>query len=124
MLNRSAAQIGYTAAFCEWLQASHTQEPPSPAAKSRTLYLIPAFEEPEQAEEVVEDLFEEIFRRELQTCSPMKACSRTRRTMTFLAAGSPSRVSHSLRTWAEAISARKNDYAEAVNSPPAPVRLA
>jgi hypothetical protein len=70
MLNRSAAQIGYTAAFCEWLQALHTQEPPSPEAKSRTLYLIPAFEQPEEADEVVEDLFEEIFLRELQAWQP------------------------------------------------------
>lgn len=70
MLNRSAAQIRYTAAFCEWLQALRTQEPPSPEGTSRTIYLIPAFEEPEEAEEVVGNLFEELFRLELKAWQP------------------------------------------------------
>jgi hypothetical protein len=70
MLNRSAAQIRYTAAFCEWLQAIHAHKPPAADVPSRTLYLIPAFDEPEEAEEVVENVFEEIFRQELKTWLP------------------------------------------------------
>jgi hypothetical protein len=73
MLNRSAAQIRYTAAFCEWLHAIHAHKPPAAEVPSRTLYLIPAFDEPEEAEEVVENVFEEIFRLELKAWQPDEA---------------------------------------------------
>jgi hypothetical protein len=70
MLNRSATQVRYTAAFCEWLRAIDAGRSESPPNVSRTVYLIPAFQDPDEAEEVVEDLFEEIFRRELRVWQP------------------------------------------------------
>lgn len=68
MLNRSAVVIGHKAAFYGWLQSSGIVDAAGESQKDiadRSVYLIPACHYSEESEEVVEDLFEEIFRREL-----------------------------------------------------------
>jgi len=73
MLNRSAVVIGHEAAFYGWLKtAAITDEVVEDRKKTaeRAVYLIPACHYPEEIEEVVEDIFEEIFRRELKTWQP------------------------------------------------------
>ena len=76
MLNRSAVVIGHEPAFYGWLKttgvsAERIEERRQSA--DRTVYLIPACHFPEEVEEVVEDLFEEIFRRELAAWQPGEA---------------------------------------------------
>lgn len=66
MLNRSATKICYSPAFCEWLKAIGADVLPWPPQGSKAIYLIPAFEGPDESEEIVEDIFEEIFQRELR----------------------------------------------------------
>jgi len=69
MLNRSAVVIGHEPAFYGWLRTSGITDDRIATARAiadRTVYLIPACHFPEELEEVVEDLFEEIFRRELE----------------------------------------------------------
>lgn len=73
MLNRSAVVIGHEPAFYGWLKTSGL--PPETIDERRQLadravYLIPACHFPEELEEVVEDCFEEIFRRELAAWQP------------------------------------------------------
>jgi len=58
MLNRSAVIIGH--------EAIHERK----QIAEQAVYLIPACHYPEEFEEVVEDLFEEIFRRELARWQP------------------------------------------------------
>jgi hypothetical protein len=70
MLNRSAVVIGYEPAFYGWLKTSGIKDDFIQERKKvaeRVVYLIPACHYPEEIDEVVEDLFEEIFRRELKT---------------------------------------------------------
>lgn len=68
MLNRSAVVIGHEPAFYGWLRttgiAAETIEKRREIV-DRVVYLIPACHFPEEIEEVVADVFEEIFRREL-----------------------------------------------------------
>ena len=76
MLNRSAVVIGHEAAFIGWLKT--TGVPTERIAelerlRERTVYLIPACHHGEELDEVVEDLFEEIFRRELAAWQPVEA---------------------------------------------------
>jgi hypothetical protein len=73
MLNLSAVVIGHEAAFYGWLKTSGIKPEAIGDRKQiaeRTVYLIPACLYPEEIEEVVEDLFEEIFRRELARWQP------------------------------------------------------
>jgi hypothetical protein len=73
MLNRSAAVIGHEPAFYGWLKTSGISDETigeRKATADRTVYLIPACHYPEEAEEVVGDIFEEIFRRELMAWQP------------------------------------------------------
>jgi hypothetical protein len=73
MLNRSAVVIGYEAAFYGWLETSGITDEAIQERQEiteRAVYLIPACYYPEEIEEVVEDLFEEIFRRELARWQP------------------------------------------------------
>ena len=73
MLNRSAVVIGHEPAFYGWLRASGLSDDAISERRAfadRTVYLIPACHFPEEAEEVIEDLFEEIFVRELQAWQP------------------------------------------------------
>ncbi len=73
MLNRSAVVIGHEAAFYGWLKTTGIVDATINERRKiaeRTVYLIPACHFPEEAEEVVEDLFEEIFRRELKVWQP------------------------------------------------------
>jgi len=76
MLNRSAVAIGPATAFFGWLET--TGIPGTLIAErrergERTIYLIPACHDADEIEEVVEDLFEEIFRRELAAWQPDEA---------------------------------------------------
>ena len=76
MLNRSAVVVGHAPAFTGWLKT--TGVPPERLAEleethDRIVYLIPACHHPQELDEVVEDLFEEIFRRELATWQPVEA---------------------------------------------------
>lgn len=73
MLNRSAVVIGHEPAFYGWLKTTgKTDEAIDSLRQSsdRIVYLIPACHFPEEVEEVVEDIFEEIFLRELRTWQP------------------------------------------------------
>lgn len=73
MLNRSAVVIGHEAAFYGWLKAAGITEKTVAERREiaeRAVYLIPACQYPEEVDEVVEDLFEEIFRRELEAWQP------------------------------------------------------
>jgi hypothetical protein len=75
MLNRSAVVIGHEAVFYGWLKTSGITDEAIQARKEtaeRAVYLIPACHYPEEIEEVVGDLFEEIFRRELARWQPEK----------------------------------------------------
>ena len=73
MLNRSAVVIGHEEAFYGWLKttgiAAATIEERREIA-GRVVYLIAACHFPEEIEEVVADVFEEIFRRELASWQP------------------------------------------------------
>jgi hypothetical protein len=73
MLNRSAVVIGHELAFYGWLKTAGI--PDAMIAERReiadkSVYLIAACHFPEEIEEVVANLFEEIFRRELAAWQP------------------------------------------------------
>lgn len=73
MLNRSAVIIGHEEVFYGWLKAAGMSEAVIDERKKfavRAVYLIPACHHADEIEEVVEDLFEEIFRRELSCWQP------------------------------------------------------
>ena len=73
MLNRSAVVIGHEPAFFGWLKTTGKSSDDIETlrqASDRTVYLIPAGHFPEEIDEVVEDLFEEIFVRELRAWQP------------------------------------------------------
>lgn len=73
MLNRSAVVIGHEVSFYGWLRTCGITDEAIRDVKQvaeRAVYLIPACHFPEEVEEVVEDLFEEIFRRELARWQP------------------------------------------------------
>ena len=73
MLNRSAVIIGHLPAFHGWLKASGITDAAMESrnrSAERTIYLIPACEHADEIDEVVEDLFEEIFIRELRGWQP------------------------------------------------------
>ena len=73
MLNRSAVVIGHEAAFYGWLKTCGITDEAIQARKEiaeRAVYLIPACHYPDEIEEAVEDIFEEIFRRELASWQP------------------------------------------------------
>lgn len=77
MLNRSAVIIGHEPSFYGWLKTTGLTDQLIATRKDtadRAVYLIPACQFPEEIEEVVEDLFEEIFRRELLAWQPDQAC--------------------------------------------------
>lgn len=76
MLNRSAVVIGHEPAFYGWLKTTGLDDDWIRSRKEladRAVYLIAACHFPEEAEEVVEDVFEEIFRRELGAWQPDRA---------------------------------------------------
>jgi len=69
MLNRSAVVIGHEPAFYGWLKTTGIEDETigeRKATAERTVYLIPACHYPDEVEEVVEDIFEEIFLQELK----------------------------------------------------------
>ena len=69
MLNRSAAVIGPEPAFLKWLQTiglSAASIRHQVGVADRRVYLIPACADLDEGDEVVGDLFEEIFLRELR----------------------------------------------------------
>lgn len=73
MLNRSAVAIGHEPAFYGWLKTTGLDDRQIDERKEiadRAIYLIPACHFPAEVEEVVEDLFEEIFRSELRAWQP------------------------------------------------------
>lgn len=73
MLNRSAVVIGHEPAFYGWLKTAGVSDETIAARREiadQAVYLIPACHFPEEIEEVVADLFEEIFRRELAAWQP------------------------------------------------------
>lgn len=73
MLNRSAVVIGPEVAFYGWLRAGGVAElaiDEQRKTAERAVYLIPACHDADEIDEVMEDLFEEIFRRELARWQP------------------------------------------------------
>ena len=76
MLNRSAVVIGREPAFIGWLKTTGVAAERIAEVerlRDRVVYLIPACHRGEEIDEVVEDLFEEIFRRELAAWQPVEA---------------------------------------------------
>lgn len=76
MLNRSAVVIGHEPAFYGWLKTTGLTDDQIGTHRetaARSVYLIPACRFPEEIDEVVEDLFEEIFRSELDRWQPDRA---------------------------------------------------
>ena len=76
MLNRSAVVIGHEPAFVGWLKntgVSAERIAELERFHDRTVYLIPACHHPEELEEVVEDIFEELFRQELKVWQSVEA---------------------------------------------------
>lgn len=73
MLNRSAVLIGHEPAFLGWLKTTGISDETireRATTAERSVYLVPACQLPEELEEVVEDLFEEIFLQELRAWQP------------------------------------------------------
>ncbi|MCE2726232.1 MAG: hypothetical protein LW698_05575 [Planctomycetaceae bacterium] len=73
MLNRSAVVIGHEPAFYGWLKTAGVAGDAIAARREiadKTVYLIAGCHFPEEIEEVIADLFEEIFRRELAAWQP------------------------------------------------------
>ena len=73
MLNRSAIVVGHEPAFYGWLKTSGIAAETIDDRRQfadRAVYLLPACHFPEELDEVVEDFFEEIFRRELRAWQP------------------------------------------------------
>lgn len=73
MLNRSAVVIGHEPAFFGWLKTTGKSGDDIETLRQtsdRAVYLIPACHFSEEIDEVVEDLFEEIFVRELRAWQP------------------------------------------------------
>lgn len=69
MLNRSAAVIGAEPVFLEWLQTTGLSAESirqRAGTADRRVYLIPACADLDEGDEVVSDLFQEIFLRELR----------------------------------------------------------
>ena len=76
MLNRSAVVIGHEPAFIGWLKTagvSADRIAELERLRDRAVYLIPACHHPEELDEVVENVFEEIFRRELAAWQAVEA---------------------------------------------------
>lgn len=73
MLNRSAVVIGHEPAFFGWLKTTGKSDDDIATLRQtsdRAVYLLPACHFTEEIDEVVEDLFEEIFLRELRGWQP------------------------------------------------------
>ena len=73
MLNRTAVAIGHEPAFYGWLRTTGVAADAIAGRREigdRRVYLIPACANADEAEEVIADLFEEIFRRELGVWQP------------------------------------------------------
>jgi hypothetical protein len=73
MLNRSAVVIGHEPAFYGWLKTTGKSSDDIETlrqASERVVYLIPACHFSEEIDKVVEDLFQEIFVRELRAWQP------------------------------------------------------
>lgn len=69
MLNRSAAVIGPEPIFLEWLRTTGVSADSirdKRLVADRRVYLLPACATLDEGEEVIEDLFQEIFLRELR----------------------------------------------------------
>ena len=65
--------IGHEPAFYGWLKTTGLTDETIGERKAiadKAVYLIPACHYPEEVEEVVEDIFEEIFLRELRSWQP------------------------------------------------------
>lgn len=67
MLNRSAVVIRPKQPFCDWLRSVEELELPDMtlAQLDKTLYLVPDYEDPADADKVLKRVCEEIFCREL-----------------------------------------------------------
>ena len=68
MLNRSAVIVRPKKPFCDWLRAVHYADAPEVTLDQigPTLYLVPDYEDPADAEKVLKKVCEEIFCRELE----------------------------------------------------------
>lgn len=67
MLNRSAVVIRPKQPFVDWLRSVEELEVPNITLEQldKTLYLVPAYEDPKDAEKVLKRVCDEIFCREL-----------------------------------------------------------
>ncbi len=68
MLNRSAVVVRPKQPFVDWLKSVNELELPdvTVAQLDKTLYLVPDYEDPQDAEKVLKKVCEEIFCRELE----------------------------------------------------------
>ena len=68
MLNRSAVIVRPKKPFCDWLRAVDYEDAPEVALDEMgpTLYLVPDYEDPADAEKILRKVCDEIFCRELE----------------------------------------------------------
>ena len=68
MLNRSAAIVRPKKPFCDWFRAVDYDDVPAVTLDPMgpTLYLVPDYENPADADKILKKVCDEIFRRELK----------------------------------------------------------
>lgn len=68
MLNRSAVAVRPKQPFLDWLKSVEELEEKNLTLEQldKTLYLVPDYEDPDDAEKVLKKVFDEIFCRELE----------------------------------------------------------
>ena len=68
MLNRSAVIVRPKKPFCDWLRAVDYEDAPEVTLDEMgpTLYLVPDYEDPADAEKILKKVCDEIFCRELE----------------------------------------------------------
>jgi len=78
MLNRSAVVVRPKKPFLDWVRAVDDGDVSEVTADQMvpTLYLVPDYEDPADAEEVLRKVCEEIFCRELEGWFRTKTCGR------------------------------------------------
>jgi len=66
MVNRSAVAVRPKQPFLDWVNSVESDSSVTPDDLQKTLYLVPDYEDPEDAEKVLKRVYEDIFCRELQ----------------------------------------------------------
>jgi hypothetical protein len=65
MLNRAVLIVRPKQPYLDWAAALDDSDVPPDAEGERTVYLIPSYEDDEEAWEILEEVYEEVFENEL-----------------------------------------------------------